>query len=164
MAAQDDDPKTDLKIQEDAVRVLTEVTGGDKDGNLAKALEFNKTKDPSLIMSMDAKEIGDLKINRNAKIPMVHARLLQLFKKFHDCQHCRGKSAKIKDWGETFKINDFNVCRVAACTWNTKDGLPHDAAWVGGKMGSDTTSDTERVMQMVEHNAKSAKDVQQTNY
>ena len=73
MAAQDDDPKTDLKIQEDAVRVLTEVTGGDKDGNLAKALEFNKTKDPSLIMSMDAKEIGDLKINRNAKILMAHA-------------------------------------------------------------------------------------------
>ena len=107
-------------------------------------------------VSTDDEEIGDLKINRNAKIPMVHARLLQLFKKFHDCQHCRGKSAKIKDWGETFKINDFNVCRVAACTWNTKDGLPHDAAWVGGKMGSDTTSDTERVMQMVKHNTKSA--------
>ena len=49
MTAQDDDSKTDLEIQEDAMKVLIEVIGGDKDGNLAKALEFNKIKDPSLL-------------------------------------------------------------------------------------------------------------------
>ena len=56
--------------------------------------------------------------------------MLQLFKKHHNYQHYLGKSVKLKDWGETFKINDFDECRVAACAWNTKDGSPHDAAWV----------------------------------
>ena len=46
----------------------------DKDGNLAKALEFDKIKDPSLIMSIDDEEIGDLKINRNTKILLANTR------------------------------------------------------------------------------------------
>ena len=50
MAAQDDDLKTDTEIQERAMKALTEVIGGDKDGNLTKALELrlNKIKDPHI--------------------------------------------------------------------------------------------------------------------
>ena len=83
MAAQDDDLKTDTEIQERAMKALTEVIGGDKDGNLTKVFEFNKIKDTSLIMSTEDEEIGDLKINKNTKILLVHTRLLQLLKKFH---------------------------------------------------------------------------------
>ena len=37
---------------------------------------------------------------------------------------------KLEDWGETFTKDDFDNCRATACTWNTDDGLPHDAARV----------------------------------
>ena len=49
MAAQDEpDTRTDVQVKEDAMRVLIEVVGGDEVGNITKALEFNKIKDPSL--------------------------------------------------------------------------------------------------------------------
>ena len=69
MAAQEDsDTRTDSEIQEDTMKVLIDVLGGDKDGNFAKTIEVNKIKDPSLIMVITDEEIEALKINKNVNV------------------------------------------------------------------------------------------------
>ena len=130
MAAQDVDTRAKDEIEADAMNALIDVLGGDDDSNIAKILDAYKIKDPSLIMSLSDDEIGELKITKNQKLSMINGKLLQLFKKCHNCQHCLGKSMKLKDWGKTFTLKDFNEHRVTACAWNTDDGLPHDAARV----------------------------------
>ena len=85
MVAQDEpDMRTEIEVEEDAMKAQMAVLGGDKDGNVTKVLEVNKIKDPSLLLAIVDEEIKALKINKNTKITMTNARLLQLFKKCHD--------------------------------------------------------------------------------
>ena len=92
MPAQDVETRTKVEIQEAAMNVLIEVLGGDDDSNVADELGAHKIKDPSLIMSLSDDEIGDLKISRNNRLSFANGKLLMLFKKYHNYQHCLGKS------------------------------------------------------------------------
>ena len=125
MAAQDVSTRTNTEIEADAMNVLIDVLGGDNDSNIAKTLSAYQIKDPSLIMSLTDEEIGELKINKSNELSFANGKRLTLFKKHFNYQHCRGKSTKLKDWGETFKRDEFDECRVTAHAWNTSDGLPH---------------------------------------
>ena len=60
MVAQDVNTRTKAEIEAAAMTVLIEVIGRDDDSNIAKTLDACKIKDPSLIMSINDDEIGEL--------------------------------------------------------------------------------------------------------